>query len=248
MAAETLTLHRYRRFNQAYVETLTDDVSLMLMQIPGGELVIGDGVRRVTFEPFLMGRYPVTQAQWRIVAGYPKADRELRLEPARFEGDDLPVEWVSWDDAQEFCQRLANQMGKPYRLPSETEWEYACRAGTQTGYHYGDTLTPELANYGSQVGQTSAVGSYPANRWGLYDMHGNVWEWCQDQYHSSYEEAPKDGTVWLSSEESKSNRVLRGGSWGNVPECCRSAYRSRLAPDDSNNSVGFRVVCGLARI
>ncbi|MEM9814879.1 MAG: formylglycine-generating enzyme family protein [Cyanobacteria bacterium P01_D01_bin.6] len=244
---EPLTLHRYRRINQAYVELLTDEVSLMLMHIPAGELVIGNGARRVTLSPFLMGRYPVTQAQWRIVAGYPKEKRELKPEPARFKGDALPVERVSWGAATEFCQRLAAKTGKPYRLPSETEWEYACRAETQTDYHYGDRLTPELANYGKEVGQTSAVGSYSANRWGLYDMHANVWEWCQDQYHSSYEEAPEDGSAWIPSDESENRRVLRGGSWYDFPEDCRWAIRNGFAPVNSNGYVGFRVVCGLAR-
>ena len=229
-APKSLTLHRYRCLNKAYTEALSEDVSLTLMLIPAGEFRMGAlkdepnsqsserPQHRVTVPSFLMGRYPVTQAQWRVVAGYSRIDKDLDLVPSRFEGDALPVEQVSWEDATEFCRRLAAKTGKAYGLPSEAQWEYACRAGTQTAYQFGDRLTEELANYDGTVSQTSEAGRYSANRWGLYDMHGNVWEWCKDHWHGTYEEAPNDGSAWISFGESKNERVLRGGSWVNVPE------------------------------
>ena len=155
-----------------------------------------------------MSKYPITQEQWRSVAGLPQVKRELKLDPSRFKGDILPVEQVSWLDALEFCRRLSNQAGREYRLPSESEWEYACRAGTTTPFHYGETITTELVNYngeypycdapkGENRKKTTPVGQFPANAFGLYDMHGNVWEWCADDWHDSYEGAPKDGSVWI---------------------------------------------------
>jgi formylglycine-generating enzyme required for sulfatase activity len=172
----------------------------------------------------------------------------LKSNPSNFEGDTLPVEQVSWEDAQEFCRRLSVKTGKDYRLPSEAEWEYACRAGTTTAYHFGATLPSELANHSFEVSQTSEVGRYPANYWGLYDMHGNVWEWCQDRWHETYEGAPTDGSAWEAhDDEAEEKRVLRGGSWFFYPEGCRSAVRVGVAPDGTDFGVGFRVVCGGAR-
>lgn len=219
-------------------------------------------------QPFFMGKFPVTQAQWRVVAAMPQVDRELDADPANFKGDNRPVEQVSWYDAVEFCQRLEKATGRPYRLPTEAEWEYACRAGTTTPFHFGQSITTDLANYrgtdweyegktysgaygdgphGDYREETTEVGSFEvANAFGLYDMHGNVVEWCQDIWHENYEGAPDDGRAWLSSGE-REYSVLRGGSWVSNPEFCRSAFRNRFAPDDSFNSVGFRVVCGLAR-
>lgn len=166
----------------------------------------------VTVEPFWMGKYPVTQAQWRAIATLPKVDRELTANPSYFEGDSRPVERVSWRDAVEFCKRLSQRTGQNYRLPSEAEWEYACRAGTTTPFHFGETLTSALANYdadstcGSELAserrqQTTSVDNFPANTFGLYDMHGNVDEWCADHWHDSYTGAPTDGSTWLSAEE-----------------------------------------------
>jgi formylglycine-generating enzyme required for sulfatase activity len=206
-------------------------------------------------QPFFMGKYQVTQAQWQAVAKFPQVNRELNPDPSRFKGANRPVEQVSWDDAIEFCSRLSQDTGRPYRLPSEAEWEYACRAGTTTPFHFGETITTDLANYdgnytygqgpkGVYREETTEVGSFGvANNFGLYDMHGNVWEWCQDEWHDSYDGAPTDGSAWLGNEEGSDTRLLRGGSWGNDPGNCRSAYRNYLSffvIDD----IGFRVACG----
>ena len=219
-------------------------------------------------QPFFMGKYPVTQAQWRSVVSLPQVGREIKSDPSNFKGDNLPVEQVSWDDAAEFCQRLAKATNRPYRLPTEAEWEYACRAGSRTPFHFGPSITTDLANYrgtdweyegttysgaygdgphGEFREATTEVGSFDvANAFGLYDMHGNVWEWCQDEWHNNYEGAPVDGGAWISSGERK-ERMLRGGSWDFDPVVCRSASRIRSAPVSRNDLTGFRVVCGLAR-
>ncbi|MFN7657571.1 MAG: formylglycine-generating enzyme family protein, partial [Dolichospermum sp.] len=160
----------------------------------------------------------------------------------------------------EFCLRLSQYTGRTYSLPSEAQWEYACRAGTTTPFHFGETITTDLANYNGKYSygqgpkgvyreETTAVGSFGvANNFGLYDMHGNVWEWCQDHWHSNYEGAPTDGSAWLSNKEDSNERLLRGGSWLDLPGYCRSAYRLNDLLDDYFNSIGFRVVCsGAAR-
>ncbi len=221
-------------------------------------------------QPFFMGKYPVTQAQWKAVAELPQVERELNPDPSKFKSDNRPVEQVTWYDTVEFCRRLEKATRRPYRLPTEAEWEYAARAGTTTPFHFGESITTDLANYrgtdleykgktypgaygdgpyGEYREETTEVGSFEvANVFGLYDIHGNVWEWCQDWWHESYEGAPVDGSAWLVHEEdAEEKRVLRGGSWSNDPEGCRSAFRLRLAPGSADDGVGFRVVCGGAR-
>jgi formylglycine-generating enzyme required for sulfatase activity len=208
----------------------------------------------VTVPDFLIARTPITQAQWQVVAGWPQIGRELDPDPASLKGENRPVEQVSWEDATEFCQRLSVHTGKTYRLPSEAEWEYACRAGTTTPFHYGETITAELANYdasrtygdgpqGEYRRQTTEVGSFPANAWGLCDMHGNVREWCEDDWHGNYEGAPTDGSAWVDADRTKTRRLLRGGSWCFIPRFCRSAYRSYDSRDIRNDNFGFRVCC-----
>ena len=165
------------------------------------------------------------------------------------------MEQVSWLDAMEFCNRLSQRTGRVYTLPSEAQWEYACRAGSTTPFAFGATLSAELANYdatstygdgpkGEYRQQTTQVGMFPANAWGLHDMHGNVWEWCLDHWHDSYEGAPSDGRAWLKpSASEEERRLLRGGSWLNVPRLCRSAYRDGNHPDARGYIFGFRVCC-----
>jgi formylglycine-generating enzyme required for sulfatase activity len=154
-----------------------------------------------------------------------------------------PVINVSWNDAKAYVAWLKQASGKHYRLLSEAEWEYACRAGTTTRYAWGDDPpTPEQANFGRKVGKTTEVGIYPANPWGLYDMHGNVWEWVEDCWHDSYGGAPNDGSAWLEEDGGDcGSRILRGGSWGNGPGVLRSANRDSVGPDDRGLIVGFRI-------
>ncbi|WP_414622069.1 formylglycine-generating enzyme family protein [Calothrix sp. CCY 0018] len=269
---------------QYYIEDLGSGIELEMVYIPDGTFTMGapeteegssDSERpqhQVTLPFFFMGKYPITQAQWRAVAKLPQVERELNSEPSRFKGDNLPVEQVSWYDAVEFCARLSNHTRREYHLPSEAEWEYACRAGTTTPFHFGETITTDLANYrgtdneeykwSGSYGQgpkgiyrekTTPVGSFDvANAFGLYDMHGNAWEWCLDDWHDNYEGAPTDGSAWVDTENQVDNdnrsQSLRGGSWLNNPAYCRSAYRSYSPTrDDGSNGIGFRVVCGVGR-
>lgn len=260
-----LNIHRYKRKNKCLNQDLGNGVTLTLMLIPAGEFLMGtpesepeslDNERpqhRVRIQQFLIGCYPVTHAQWRVVARYPQIQRKLNPDPSLFTGDNRPVENVNWDDATEFCKRLSAHTGRQYQLPSEAQWEYACRAGTSTPFHFGEMITTELANYdgnysyhGTPKGvyrlKTTAVGSFPANDWGLHDMHGNVWEWCEDDYHNSYQGAPDDGIAWVDKHR-RSRRVLRGGSFNFEPRDCRSGYRGYYTCDVTYFNFGFRVLC-----
>ena len=233
-------------------ETLGEGVSLEIVEIPVGGFIMGSpaGEGRdderpphlVIVESFWLGKYPVTQAQWREVAGFPKVERDLNPDPSINKGGNRPVEQVSWDDAIEFCQRLSKRAGREYRLPSEAEWEYACRAGTTTLFHYGETISTDLANYENHHIGTTEVGKFSANAFGLYDMHGNVWEWCSDHWHDNYDRGPTDGSGWAKGGESDP-RVLRGGSWFSFPVNCRSAVRYRAERGYRDGRVGFRVAC-----
>ena len=263
----------YQGTAQYFVEDLGNGVELEMVLIPGGTFTMGgpkgSGHRserprhQVTVPSFFMGKYPVIQAQWETVTVLDIVNAGLKPVPSRFKGDNLPVEQVSWYDAVEFCARLSNHTGREYRLPSEAEWEYACRAGTTTPFHFGETITSELANYnanytygasseGEYRDRTTTVGSFEiANAFGLYDMHGNVWEWCLDDWHNNYENAPTDGSPWFDNNNNlyqKTNRaILRGGSWIDIPAFCRSAFRLndlRTERDNMNGYIGFRVVCG----
>ena len=215
--------------------------------------------RLVKVPAFHISQTPITQAQWQAIAATAKIDIYLETNPSRFKGDELPVESVNWYEATEFCKRLSRETKREYRLPSEAEWEYACRAGTTTAFHFGETITADLANYratetyadeptGEYRGETTPVGYFQvANAFGLYDMHGNVWEWCADTWHDNYDGAPTDGSAWI--ENGDDNRSpLRGGSWFDNPYLCRSAYRSNFGRRGIiiDNS-GFRVVCGAGR-
>jgi formylglycine-generating enzyme required for sulfatase activity len=252
---------------EGYREDLGEGVALNMVKIPAGSFLMGspedepersvaEGPQHdVTLGAFFMAQTPITQAQWRAVAGWQKVGRDLQPDPSYFKGANRPVEKVSWFDALEFCRRLNQRTGQRYGLPSEAQWEYACRAGSTTPFHFGATLTPELANYdgnhvygngpkGTYRKQTSDVASFPANGWGLHDLHGNVWEWCEDHWHDRYNFAPGDDQPWLIPAAADDElRLLRGGSWYNFPRSCRSAYRGRLRPDNAYYHVGFRVVC-----
>ncbi len=275
--AHRLVLRRRRLSLQYYTEELGDGVVLKLRPIPAGTFLMGplpdelDSYRNehprheVTLQSFFLGMYPVTQAQWRVVASqYGQVEIDLNPDPANGKGDNRPVERVSWDEAVEFCRRLSRRSGKDYRLPSEAQWEYACRAGTTTPFYFGETIDSSLANYRAQdwefEGQiypgvygrgsygefreeTTDVGSFPPNRFGLYDTHGSVVEWCEDDYHDSYEGAPDDGSAWVEEDRSGTRRSLRGGSWNFPPRFCRSAVRSDRHHARRNAKVGFRVCC-----
>jgi len=182
-----------------------------------------------------MGKYPVTQAQYEAVMGE---------NPSYFKGGSLPVERVSWNSAIEFCERLSQFTGSSYRLPSEAEWEYACRARTTTPYYFGNVLSTADANFNSN--STVKVGTYPPNSFGLYDMHGNVWEWCLDVWHDNYKGAPSDGSSWMK-EGDNNYLIIRGGSWLSSPRVCRSAFRYFYSPDSRDLDIGFRVVCSAPR-
>ncbi len=283
--AKIPVVKRQKQKFQGYREYI-GHVPLEMVLIPDGTFTMGapeseegsyDDERPqhdVTISAFLMGRYPVTQEQWRAVA---QAERSsiasrtdlkinLDLEPdsshfkESYEGIDRwqrPVEQVNWYEAVEFCKRLSKLIGRNYRLPSEAEWEYACRAGTTTPFHFGETITTNLANYkgtgdygsygrglkGEYRQQTTPVGYFKvANSFGLSDMHGNVWEWCVDEWQSNYENAPTDGKPGLNGDKSRS--PLRGGSWNNLPNRCRSACRGLIDRRDIHGiDIGFRVVC-----
>ena len=257
--------NRAKRQAQSFMEDLGNVVNIEMVAIPGGDFMMGSPPgeknrylsespqRPVAVPGFFMGKYEVTQAQYQAIMG---------TNPSSFKGDNLPVETVSWNEAVEFCKKLSQKTGREYRLPSEAEWEYACRAGTTTPFYFGDTITGDLANYNATSiyasepprqyrQQTTSVGSFRPNAFGLYDMHGNVWEWCQDTWHDNYNGAPTDGSAWVSNNDNRyqSTAVLRGGSWINYPVNCRSACRDLTFSRGLHNDViGFRIVCAAGRI
>jgi formylglycine-generating enzyme required for sulfatase activity len=268
---ETVTLDKKgtetsRKNGQAryFIIELGNGVTLEMVEVPAGSFVMGspeieeyreidEGPQhRVDVPSFWMGKFEVTQAQGKAVVN--------GVNPSRFYGDELPVENVTWGDAQAFLRILNRKLGLQnkdrkyqYRLPSEAEWEYAARAGTDTPFAFGETITPQIVNHnshylygasprGNSHGQTVEVGALGvANAFGLFDMHGNVWEWCEDLYHRNYNGAPTDGSAWLSGETS-GRRVLRGGSWTEERGDCRSAGRYSLDPSYRGPAFGFRVV------
>jgi uncharacterized protein (TIGR02996 family) len=252
------------------VPVLTNSIGMHLALVPAGTFQMGSpGQDRSAWQserpqhpvtisrPFYLGIFPVTQAEYRRVMGTNPscfaATGTNRSSVRRRKTDTFPVENLSWDDSVAFCEALSKlpeeqEAGRVYRLPTEAEWEYACRAGTTSRYHFGATITSEVANFdgklpfdgavkGPSLGRTSAAGSYPPNAWGLYDMHGNVWEWCSDWWDGHYYEVTPH--VDPPGPESGHNRVLRGGSWKNDGFYLRSAHRGWSTRD---NRIGFRVL------
>jgi formylglycine-generating enzyme required for sulfatase activity len=245
---------QFREARQVVID-LGKGVNLEMVYIPAGTFLMGAAPNearadseeypqhQVTLKSFYMGKYPVTQAQWQAIMGN---------NPSYFKGEKRPVENVTWEDAKVFCDRLSQRTGQTFRLPSEAEWEYACRAGTTTPFYFGETITPDLVNYdgnypygeapkGKYRKETTPVGSFRPNAFGLYDMHGNVWEWCEDVWHENYKGAPTDGSVWETGGD-HSYRLLRGGSWSTLAVWCRAAHRYLLSPDYRYNRIGLRVV------
>ncbi|MDJ0735746.1 MAG: bifunctional serine/threonine-protein kinase/formylglycine-generating enzyme family protein [Nostocaceae cyanobacterium] len=246
---------------QYFIEDLGNGITLEMVYIPGGTFKMGSAEEEgekgrcedegpqhtVTVQPFFMSKYPITQEQYQATMGE---------NPSKFKGEKRPVESVSWSNAVRFCQRLSLKTKGIYKLPSEAQWEYAVRAGTTTPFHFGETITTDLANYkasftyafeaaGIDRKETTDVGIFPPNAFGLYDMHGNVWEWCQDTWHSNYKGAPTDGSPWIDYNNNE-GKVVRGGSWFYYPSCCRCAYREnsiRAECEDIYDHLGFRVVC-----
>ncbi|MGD1856230.1 MAG: formylglycine-generating enzyme family protein [Leptolyngbyaceae cyanobacterium] len=235
---------------------------LRMVQIPAGQFLMGsspsdpqhearEGPQRTIQMPsFYMGAFTITQQQYEAVMG---ENPSYFTDDEGQDGADLPVEQISWQEADVFCQQLSELTKRTYRLPSEAEWEYACRAGTTTSFSFGEQLTPELANYFEDFTFTEnfeenyrntpvTADSFWPNAFGLYNMHGNVLEWCSDDYHDSYENAPSDAGSW-SSENSQASKVMRGGSWFNDIPYCRSAARDKNSQTGRSNSFGLRVVC-----
>ncbi len=232
---------------------LTDSIGMELSLIPAGRFIMGspkneEGRRTVEVQhevtlsrSYYMGTTEVTQGQWKAVMGD---------NPSFVEGDDHPVETIPWAEAVEFCRRLSEKEGAKYRLPTEAEWEYACRAGTTTPFHTGITISTDEANYDGQKesygkgkkgifrDETTAVASFASNAWGLHDMHGNVWEWCAD-WHGEY---PTGAVSDPTGPAEGTRRIVRGGCWVTAPAICRSANRGDTEPVSWNFHFGFRVV------
>jgi formylglycine-generating enzyme required for sulfatase activity len=230
----------------------TNSIGMRFVYVPPGTFTMGTPLKedkreideiphRVTISKgFYIGATEVTQGQWREIMG---------KNPSRFKGDNLPVGGVSWMNAFEFIKRLVRLERRRYRLPTEAEWEYACRAGTQTPFNTGETITPQQANFngnytygGSDPGvfreKPTPVASFPPNQWGLYDVHGNLWEWCNDWY-GAYSIKPVTDP---RGPKTGNEKVLRGGAWILEPRICRSGNRSKLPPETENYLLGFRLV------
>lgn len=243
-------------------QPLRKALPLRMVQIPAGEFLMGsppteaqreekEGPQRAIQVPsFYMGAFAITQQQFESIMG---KNPSYFTDDEGKDGANLPVEQVAWQDADDFCKKLSKQTGRTYRLPSEAEWEYACRAGTTTPFCFGETLTTEIANFFADFSFTEnfeenyrntpvAVDSFWPNKFGLYNMHGNVNEWCADDYQENYKGAPTDASLWLSNQTNAS-KVMRGGSWFNDTPHCRSASRDKNSQTGHSNSFGFRIVC-----
>lgn len=260
-------VQKQRHTGKRFFEDLGNGQRLEMVLIRGGTFTMGspddekgrkenEGPQHdVTVSTFLMGRYPVTQAQWQQIASFSPVHQGIAFpsNPSMFSGRDdsdrRPVERISWYQAKEFCDRLSAQTNRAYRLPSEAEWEYACRAGTTTPFSCGKYISTDIANFidsrphGKEPRETVPVNQYPvANFWGLCDMHGNVDEWCLDHWYGSYEGAPADASPRMK-EDPDIFVLIRGGAWNHPSSYCRSAFRNYTSPDLQDHALGFRVVC-----
>ena len=233
---------------------LGDEVSMKLVYIPAGEFDMGspldeakrdkdEGIHHIKLtKAFYMGRFEVTQLQYRVI---------MNNNRSKFGGDNLPVENVNWYEAGRFLKKLSDKTDLKFRLPTEAEWEYACRAGTTTAFNVGETLDSDFANYnaksayangitGTYLKRTTDVGSYPPNAFGLYDMHGNVWEWCSDRYDKNYYK--KTPPIDPAGPSEGGARVIRGGAWNERAYKCRSADRNHRREKANQPHIGFRAV------
>jgi formylglycine-generating enzyme required for sulfatase activity len=234
----------------SYNQWLNPTIGLKMQYLPIGQYWMGsdtDDVESessekpqhfVAVEPFYMSSSPITQLQYKALVG---------VNPSHSPSYNLPVETVSYFDAAEFCRILSEQVGRTYRLPTEGEWEYACRANTNTPFSFGKTIDPAKSCYRTTKIEgiskmPSPIEAYQPNQFGLYDMHGNVWEWCQDRWHDDYKNAPRNAVAWMCDDDF-SSRVIRGGSWQDCKQSCRSASRDHLDQSTKLSNVGFRVVC-----
>ena len=251
-------------------EDLGNGITLDMVKIPAGTFKMGAAQgedarkdefpqRDIRVSEFWMGRFAVTQDQWEVMAASSdKIKRDLVLYPSTLNGDKLPVEKVSWDDTKEFCDRLSRKARRIYDLPTEAQWGYICRAGTTTPFHFGETITTDMANFDGNhtYAQTSkgiyrekaiAVDSFHPNTFGLYNMHGNIGEFCLDDWHDNYEGAPSNDSAWESAS-SDSGKILRGGNRHYRPSYCRSASRTHSRFFTAINGVGFRIVCSSSSV
>ena len=234
---------------QTYIETIKG-AGIEMVRVPSGKFLMGspsDEIDRqkhegpqheVMISSFYMGKYEVTQSQWRAVSALPKVEIDLPVNPSKFKGENLPIEQVSWYEAWEFCKRLSMATKKSYRLPTEAEWEYACRALT-TGRYAGELISFAWFNVNSGS-KTHPVGQKQANQFGLYDMHGNVWEWCLDWYGENY--YSQSPNMNPTGPVDGAQRVNRGGGWVDNSSYLRAAYRAAMDPDGRQYALGFRIV------
>lgn len=255
-SSSTLSLTKVEREGDFFEVKLSENNLLEMVYIPSGQFIMGTPEteqgrskdetpqHEVSIESFFVGKYPITQKQYLAV---------MKENPSFFKGENKPVENISWFEAQNFCEKLSFLSEKNFRLLTESEWEYVCRANTMTPFCFGKSITPDLANYKASYGygegsggkwrqETTDVGTFDANDFGLYDLHGNVWEWCQDHWHENYEGCPIDGSAWLE-DDNDSPRIIRGGSWDDTAYYCRAGVRLWTLPQFKGKLIGFRVAC-----
>lgn len=263
-SSTNLSLNKVEKEGDFFEVQLSENNRLEMVHIPQGQFIMGTPEteqgrskdetpqHEVSIESFFVSKYPITQKQYLAV---------MQENPSFFQGENKPVENISWFDAEKFCEKLSSLTEKKFRLLTESEWEYVCRAGTTTPFSFGRSITPELANYKANYGygdgsggkwkqETTEVGSFYANDFGLYDLHGNVWEWCQDHWHENYHDRATNGSAWLNIPSDEDDdlpedlpRVIRGGSWDDTAYYCRSGVRLWTLPQFKGKLIGFRVAC-----